>query len=193
MIRNELLSSVLSITLLGCGGAASSSEGVETEAYTQEVSNRPVHKTGGSEVTATFGPAGGSLELSNGVRVEVPEGTVQEATDVVLKVAPITTVFKNEEYEKAVGPNFLITPDLTAPEGKSLVISILFSAFPEGFSEENLYLATEEIGTAHEQRAFGENSQATRWEYRKVTFNNGRAVAQLDALSGMRLQFVLSK
>jgi hypothetical protein len=150
-----------------------------------------VHKTGGSEVTATMGPAGGSLELSNGVRVEIPAGAVQEATDVVLKVAPMTTVFKNQEFEKTVGPLFLITPELSAVEGSSIIVSIPFEAFPEDFSEENLYLATEEMGT--EQRAFGENSTATRWEYRKVALRHGRAIGELDGLSGMRFQFVLSK
>jgi hypothetical protein len=123
----------------------------------------------------------------------VPAGAVQEVTDIVLKVAPMTTVFKNQEFEKTVGPLFLITPELSAPEGSSLVVSIPFEAFPEDFGEDNLYLATEEIGTEHEQRAFGENSTATRWEYRKVALRNGRAVGELDALSGMRLQFVLSK
>lgn len=191
MNRIVSLASVGCITLLGCGGAASSSASTQSETFNQQASSRAVHKSGDSEVTATIGSGGGSLELSSGVRVEIPERSVQEPTDVVLRVAPMTTVFKNEEFEKTVGPLFLITPELSAAEGKSLVVSIPFGAFPEDFSENNLYLATEEMGAA--QRGYAENSMATRWEYQKVTFANGRAVASLAALSGMRLQFVLSR
>jgi hypothetical protein len=193
MKRIASLSSVVCSILVGCGGGAANNAGaeLESESYSAKAPSSPVHESGGTEVTATFGPPGGTLELQNGVRVEIPSGTVEEATDVVLKVAPITTVFKNVEFEKTIGPAFLVTPELSPPEGKTLVVSIPFGAFPDDYGESNLYLATEEIG--NEQRAFGENSTATRWEYRKVKLENGRAVAALDNLSGMRLQFVLSK
>ena len=101
MNRSAISLTVLFLALLGCGGGTADSASMDTisgqsGSYDSELSSTPVQKSGTGEVSATVGAAGGMLELSNGVRVEIPPGTIEDRADVVLRVATITTVFKNE-------------------------------------------------------------------------------------------------
>ncbi len=197
----KALTVFLATALLGtmcwsCGGGTARSDMSGMEDYSEgsaAVPTAPVRERGGDSVTARLGPPGGTLELANGARIEIPPGTVDGAVEVVLKVAPPTTAFKDEDVQgqRPVGPLVLLTPELWAPEGGALVVSIPFSSFPEGYSPGDLFLATEEVG--RNQRAFAEDTTVTRWEYQEASVRGDRAVAEVSALSGMRLQFVLSR
>jgi len=150
-----------------------------------------VEKRGDDSVTARMGLAGGRVELASGIRIDVPANAVQKPHDVVFKIAPPTTAFLNEEDERAVGPLVVFTPSLEAPEGSNFVVSYPLSSIPEEYDESNLYLAHEEVG--RNQRDFAENTTVTTWDYTKAQLIGGRVTAELGYLSGMRLQFVLSK
>ena len=186
----------LGVAMIACGGgtaAVGSSENGDSASTTSAAPGAPVNKSGGDEVTARMGPPGGRLELSNGARIEIPPGCIDEATDIVLKVAPPTSAFKDADVrgDKPVGPLVLVSPAVYAPEGKNIVVSIPFGGIPEGYSEKGLYLAHEE--ESQQQRQFAEDTVVTTWDYAHARVVNGRAVAELPALSGMRLQFILSQ
>src|SRR3990170_268878 len=48
----------------------------------------PAHASGSERVATRVGPAGGTLELANGVRLEIPAGAVARPVEVVLQRAP---------------------------------------------------------------------------------------------------------
>jgi hypothetical protein len=146
-----------------------------------------VHKSGGNTVSATFGPAGGTLDIASGARVDIPAGTFQEATDVVLSTTQGTTAFLNEEREKPVGPTFQVSPGFNAPDGSKIRVSIPLASYPEGWGDVSL-------GYEYPEGAVvgGEDSEHTKWQYEDAKLTGGRAVAELDAVAGYRFQFVLS-
>ena len=77
------------MVLGGCaGGQSSRGPGAASAGDVEQESGVPnsrVHKTGSNEVTATIGPPGGTLELSNGPRVDIPPGAVQGSQTFVLQ------------------------------------------------------------------------------------------------------------
>ncbi len=151
------------------------------------VPNSVVNKSGSSEVEATFGPSGGSLSLSSGPKVEIPPGAIQGGEDIVLKEAPMTTAFFNEEHEKPWGPTFVVSPGIEAPEGRSITVSVPLASYPQGWGE--VAIAYEYPVSA---RVGAEDSQHTKWQYENARLSGGRAVADLPALNGYRLQFVIT-
>lgn len=198
MMRRAVLGlvAVLGAAICACGGGAAEGDysGYGDESYSaEEVPVGPVNKSGGDEVIARMGPGGGRLELSNGARVEIPPGSIEGAQEIIFKVAPRTTAFKDADVrgDKPVGPIVLVSPAVYAPEGKSIVVSIPFGGIPEGYSEKGLFLAHEE--ESEQQRQFAEDTTVTTWDYVQARVVGGRAVAELPALSGMRLQFILSE
>jgi len=147
MSKHKILIAIAVVLLgvWGCGkkagepGASSSNEGGdESEGGELTAPRGAVQKSGGDSVSATMGPAGGRLDIANGARVEIPPGTLTEATDVVLTVSHGTTAFKNSEHEKAYGPTFEVSPAMAAPDGQSIRISIPLANYPEGWGEVSL-------------------------------------------------------
>lgn len=147
---------------------------------------RPVHARGGDEVIATIGPAGGSLELSSGPRVDIPAGALTTGLELVLKEAPLTTVFANDEAEKAAGPTFLLSPGLGS-EGPAFKVSIPMAKLPDGFGEPTLHYEYEEGA-----RVGAEDAVHTRWDTLPAQLTGGRMVTETDALPGLRLQFTVT-
>jgi hypothetical protein len=184
---------VVLLALLGCGKkadspGASSAEGNEgSEGGELAAPRGAVTKSGGDSVSATMGPAGGRLDIASGARVEIPPGTLSEATDVVLAVSQGTTAFKNSEHEKAYGPTFEVSPGMAAPDGQSIRVSIPLASYPEGWGDVSLAYEYPEGA-----RVGAEDSQHTKWQYENAKLSGGRAVAELPAVNGYRLQFVLS-
>ena len=179
--------------LLGCGnsgGASSPAEASESEPSSGGEVAAPtsvVHATGGVTVTALLGPPGGSLELASGVKIEIPPGAVEGGQEYVLKEAPKTTAFGNQEREHAVGPTFIFAPEVSAPEGRTIRVSIPLASVPPGWGEPSIgfeYFDGEVVG--------GEDAEHTRWQYEDAKLSGGRAVAELPGLNGYRLQFVLT-
>jgi hypothetical protein len=167
-------------------GASSSSEST-SGGDRASVPNSTVRKTGSGTVEALFGPPGGTLELSSGPRVEIPPGAVEDGQEFVLKEAPKTTAFFNSEHEKPVGPPFIFSPGVDAPEGRTIQVSIPLGSYPEGWGEVSIayeYPVGAMVGA--------EDAEHTKWQYEDAKLSGGRAVAQLPALNGYRLQFVLT-
>jgi hypothetical protein len=149
--------------------------------------NSAVHKTGSGTVSALFGPSGGSLELSSGPRVEIPPGALEEGQDFVLNEAPRTTAFSNSEHERAVGPTFIFSPGVDAPDGRAITVSMRLPSVPDGWGKPSLafeYPVGDMVGA--------ENAEHTRWQYEDAKLSGGRIVAELPAVNGYRLQFVLT-
>jgi hypothetical protein len=174
----------------GAGGSPGASEGGDEESTgggDVAVPNSAVHKTGSGSVSALIGPPGGTLELASGAKVEIPPGAVQGGEEFVLKDAPNTTAFFNSEHERPVGPTFIFSPDVHAPEGRSIRVSIPLASYPAGWGDVSIafeYPAGEMVGA--------EDSEHTKWQYEDGKLSGGRAVAELPALNGYRLQFVLT-
>lgn len=173
----------------GAGSApgASSADGSGSEGGDAPVPAGAVHKQGGKEVEATFGPAGGTLSLASGPKVEIPPGAIEGSRDIVLKEAPMTTAFFNEESERPWGPTFVVSPGVNAPEGRSVTVSVPLASYPQGWGE---------VAIAYEypvsSRVGAEDSQHTKWQYENARLSGGRAVADLPAVNGYRLQFVIT-
>jgi hypothetical protein len=149
--------------------------------------NSVVRKTGSGSVTATLGTPGGTLELSSGPRVEIPPGAVDGSQDFVLKEAARTTAFFNSEHEKPYGPTFIFSPGINAPEGRTITVSLPVGALPEGWGDPSIayeYPVGEMVGA--------EDAEHTQWQYEDAKISGGRAIAELPAVNGYRLQFVMT-
>jgi hypothetical protein len=146
-----------------------------------------VHATGSNSVSAKVGPPGGSLEIASGAKVEIPPGAVEGAQDFVLKEAARTSVFFNEEHERPVGPTFIFSPGVDAPEGRTIRVSIPLAGYPKGWGDVA-------IGVEMPAGAMvgADEAEHTKWQYENAKLQGGRAVAELPATNGYRMQFVLT-
>jgi hypothetical protein len=168
-------------------GASSANESEESEGGELSAPRGAVHKSGGDSASATMGPAGGTLSIASGAKVEIPPGTLSEAQEVVLTLTKGTTAFFNEEHEKPVGPTFEVSPAMSAPEGQAIRVSIPLASYPEGWGEVSLGYEYPEGA-----RVGAEDSEHTKWQYENAKLTGGRAVAELSEVAGYRLQFVLT-
>lgn len=180
---------------VGCGGGtggattgqapgAPATQGDETPAGASRVGM--ASRSGSGTVAATMGAAGGRLELSEGPRVVVPAGTISDPLEYVLQVSSKTTAFSNEESERPVGPTFSFAPGVES-DGAPIEVSLALASIPEGWGEPALayeYPIGDRVGA--------EDSVHTKWQYEDAKHAGGRITAQVDALPGMRLQFVLT-
>lgn len=184
----------LALALAACGGSgdaaepgASAGDSTATSGGEARAPAGVVNKSGSGSVSARFGPAGGTLSLSSGPKVEIPAGAIDGSEEIVLRESQGTTAFLNEESERPVGPTFVVSPDVQAPEGRTIKVSIPLASYPEGYGD---------VAIAYEysvgERVGAEDSEHTRWQYENARLVGGRAVAELPALNGYRLQFVLS-
>jgi hypothetical protein len=146
-----------------------------------------VYKRGSGSVAAAVGPGGGTLELASGPRVDIPPGTLDRTQDIVLKEAPITTAFANQEHERTQGPTFVVGPPLEAPSGKSIRISVPLAAYPSGWGDVSLgyeYPVQQMVGS--------DDAEHTKWQYESAKHEDGLIVAELQSINGYRMQFVLA-
>jgi hypothetical protein len=186
----------LSIVVIGCGGSqaaapgASTALGNEAKEKTERTSSGPmnaVKKTGSTSVTATLGPGGGTLELTEGPRVVVPAGAVQGAQDFVLNLAPKTTAFANKESEKALGPTFSFAPPLDASDNGGIEVSFPLGSMPDGWGDPSIAYEAEEGA-----EIMGEDSTRTKWQYERAKYSGGRVTATLPQANGLRMAFTLT-
>ena len=181
------------LALSACGPAseaepgASEGEGSSSSGDEAPMPKGAVNKSGSGSVSARIGAAGGSLTLNSGPKVEIPPGAIEGSEEIVLRESQGTTAFYNEESERPFGPTFVISPDVQAPEGRTINVSIPLAAYPEGYGD---------VAIAYEysvgDRVGAEDSEHTRWQYEKARLVGGRAVAELPAVNGYRLQFVVA-
>lgn len=171
----------------GCGGAVNEGGMSSVPASTvREAPGRPVNARGNRELVTVIGPAGGSMELSSGPRVEIPAGALEDGVEFVLKEAPLTTVFANDEAEKAAGPTFLLSPGVGS-DGAPIRVSIPMAKLPDGFGEPTLQYEYEKGA-----RVGAEDAVHTQWDMMPAQMAGGRMVAETDALPGLRLQFTVT-
>lgn len=181
------------LAMTGCGAgptppastARSSAQSGGDETPHKPASMAAVSRSGSGNVSAEIGHGGGRLELSEGPRVVLPAGTT-EPREFVLQIANLTTAFSNNELEKPVGPTFTFSPGLEAA-GAAIEVSLPLPNLPEGWGEPALayeYPISARVGA--------EDSVHTKWQYEDAQLSGGRITAKVDALPGMRLQFVLS-
>jgi hypothetical protein len=149
----------------------------------------PVRKKGGDKVIVEVGKAGGTLELDNGARLEIPQGALGETVEITFAHGNKTTAFSNHDWERPLGPTLEIAPGIAL--GAPVKVSVPVTTLPEGFAETDLALGLEVA--SDEQRAVQMHGVATRWDYFPAAASSGRAVAELNELPGYRLQFVVSK
>ena len=177
--------------VVGCGGASAGAPAANTANEAKPggavASTRPVSKRGSGSVAATLGPSGGSLELDEGPRVEVPPGAVSDGRDYVLKVASKTTAFFNKESERPLGPTFSFSPDLDAPAGNAIKVSFPLASLPEGWGDPAIAYEV-----SQGEIVGAEDSTRTKWQYERAALSGGRVVASLPNVTGLRMQFVLT-
>jgi hypothetical protein len=187
---------VAALLLLGCDNGGGSSPGASAAGSSSSsggegagagVPNSVVHATGSGKVSARIGPPGGSLELSSGAKVEIPPGAVEGGQDFVLTEAARTTAFFNEEHERPVGPTFIFSPGVDAPEGRAIRVSIPLAGYPKGWGDVAIGV---EIPAGAMVGA--DEAEHTKWQYEEAKLQGGHAVAELPAVNGYRMQFVLS-
>jgi hypothetical protein len=174
----------------GSEPGASSGSGEESEGSESAgpaTPNSVVHKSGGKSVTALIGPPGGVLSIASGAKVEIPAGTLPEADEITLADASGSTAFLNSEHERPVGPVFVIAPAMEAPDGRKIRVSIPLAAYPQGWGDVQMgyeYPVGAMVGA--------DDATHTKWQTEPAKLVGGRAVAEVPALPGFRLQFVLS-
>lgn len=177
--------------LMGCGGsqaaAPAASTANEAKPEMAMASTRPVSKRGSGSVSASLGPGGGSLELDEGPRVEVPPGAVEKGEDFVLKIAQKTTAFFNKESERPLGPVFSFAPDIDAPSGSTIKVSFPLASLPDGWGDPAIAYEVSEGAVVG-----AEDSTRTKWQYERAAMSGGRVVASLASVNGLRMQFVLT-
>jgi hypothetical protein len=170
---------------------ASSSSGGESEGSESSGAAAPnsvVHKSGGKSASAVIGSPGGTLEIASGAKIEIPPGTFDEADEVTIADAPGSTAFLNSEHERPVGPVFIIAPSMEATKGRMIRVSIPLAAYPEGWGDVQMGYEYPTTGAM----VGGEDAEHTAWQTTPAKLSGGRAVAEVPALPGYRLQFVLS-
>lgn len=174
-----------------CGARAPTAKPVSRQPAPAEAElprSFPVHQRGGQKIVAEVGEAGGTLELDNGARLDIPAGALTDDVTLTFAAGARTTAFSNREYERTLGPTLEIAPALVP--GTALSVSIPLAQLPEGFAADDVALGVEV--PADLQRLGGQGTQ-TRWDYMDATTDHGRAAATLSRLSGMRVQFIVSK
>lgn len=138
-------------------------------------------------MVATLGPAGGSLELASGWRIEIPEGALEDDVELRFVTGHEANVFSREEGEAGVGTLAELSPMVIAAEGHLLRVSAPAGRAPAGFERSHVVLGMEEEARG---RAFGD-AVTTRWQYHSGSGEDGRYVAEVAYLGGHRLQFGL--
>lgn len=192
MKHQVLVTMLCALSMMACGDAEPTQHAAPAASSGDEFPRGVVRKRGGDLIEAEVGPDGAQLELANGARLEVPAGSFDEPGPLVMRNAPATTAFLNQEDLVAVGPLVLVSPEVYGSNsGGEIVFSIPLASLPEGYTEQHLQIANEQ--PASEQRGYAENSTTTRWHYDRAQLENGRAVARFASLPGMRLQFVVSR
>jgi len=183
---NDLRWIALVSLVSACGASAAPPAPPTTAAV---VAPRPVHQRGGEKLIVRVGRAGGTLELDNGARLDIPAGALDEDVELTFADGTRTTAFANRDFERPLGPTLEIAPELAL--AGPVRLSIPLRNLPEGFGETDLALGVE--ATASLQRAVGGGGTQTRWDYLAAAPASGRAQAELSRLNGLRVQFIVSK
>lgn len=175
----------------GCGGGASAEPVVASTTPVEEATparRGVVSARGESEVRATVGVEGGTLELANGARLEIPAGALDSDVELHFHVGSPAREAWDAETKRPLGPVVELEPAMRAASGQFRV-SAPASPLPDGFDAADLALGHEEVvGDTHLGGA-----TRTRWQMWPARIDGDRFVAELPALGGHRLQFGVSR
>lgn len=174
----------------GCGGARPEPVVASTAPVEEATPARrgPVSARGENDVRATVGADGGTLELANGARLEIPAGALDSDVEIRLHVGAEAREAWDDETKRPLGPVVDVEPAITASSGQFRV-SAPAMPLPDGFDLSDLALgAEEEVGDTHLGGA-----TRTRWQMWPARVDGNRFVAELPALGGHRLQFGVSR
>ena len=189
MLRSTVPMLVIALALAGCGGGAATTNGSQTTTVA-EVSQPtgPVRARGENEVHARVGRAGGTLELANGARLEIPAGALAADTEITVSVGASAREAWDSETKRALGPVIEIAPAVQS-SGDPFVLSCPAAQIPDGWEAGDLALGhEEEVGDTH----LGGATQ-TRWQMWPATVESNRFVGELPSLGGHRVQFGVSR
>lgn len=146
-----------------------------------------MHLSGDRDVHGVIGPAGGSISLGNGFRIEIPEGALEGDTTFDADIGAPANVWSSEEGETESGPLYDLRPFVIASGGRHFTISCDAPRAPSGFERADVVLGMEEEMA---RRAFTDAVQ-TRWQYHPARREGERYVADVAYFGGHRLQFGL--
>lgn len=148
----------------------------------------------GERVAGPVGPKGGRLALSpDGPWLEIPADAVGGAGKA-FQMRKDPGPGHPAAGVTLVGPLLLVSPSLTpassstAAPAKTITLSLALPALPAGRVATELQLAVEKAGDVGP--ADGTSAPALAWEYVRAEWKAGRAVAALNRLRGMRMQFL---
>jgi hypothetical protein len=188
-LRTTVPTFVIALALAGCGGGTSTTNGSQTTTLTEAPQpSGPVRARGENEVHARVGRAGGTLELGNGARLEIPPGALAQDTEMTLSVGAAAREAWDTETKRALGPVIEIAPAVQS-SGDPFVVSCPAAQIPQGWEPGDLALGhEEEVGDTHLGGA-----TATRWQMWPAHVQASRFVAELPSLGGHRIQFGVSR
>jgi hypothetical protein len=176
--------------LLGCGAARQSEPVAVAPVEEAPAPVGPVNARGDDAVRARVGAAGGTLSLSNGARLEIPEGALSEEVEIAMSNAPACRAFGDAESQRPLGPVLNVEPPLSTSTG-AFELSIPQVALPGGYREDDLAFAVEDVAVG--SRASETLATETHWNFLPVVVRNGRFVARTDGLPGHRVQFGVAR
>ena len=122
----------------------------------------PVHLRGDRTAEGEVGPAGGSLSLTNGARLEIPEDALDEEVVIAFSVTSATQAYANRDDIQLVGPSVMAIPPLNAADGAQFTVSVPIPNLPRDLPDEAVQLAVE-MTDAH-QRVGSSATTQTHWE-----------------------------
>ena len=148
----------------------------------------PVIATGNGDIVGGhLGPEGGRLNLGpGGPSVAIPAGTAgpQGLSVSLVQDSPAGVPAAGAH----IGPPFRVSRPLDAPSGKTIEVSMAFTALPTGCAASDLMLAIETPGNTGLTPS--PSTPALQWAFERASMQAGQAVARLPRLWGMRLQFL---
>ena len=182
----------LSISLLGlslaagCGGAPQAAPASPANEVQQP--SGPVSVHGRSRYEVSVGPAGGRLELNNGIRVDIPAGALDRQVDITFYATTESRVFGRQEDQAAIGS----AAQLEAHNGDRSANRDLdrLPRAPAGYTNDDLALGVE---TVSRQRGVESDDLQTYWQLMPASVRDGRLVARIRDIHGLRIQFAAAR
>lgn len=186
MFSSRITALAIVTTVLGaaCGGSPPPATHHTEEPPPPPPPRGAVHLEG-SDVHGVIGPAGGTITLSNGCRIDIPDGSIDADLEFHATEGAAANVWSSEEGEVEAGPLFDLRPFVVAESGHTFTISCPARDAPRGFESADVRLGMEE---EMERRAFTDAVQ-TRWQYHPASREGDRFVAELAYFGGHRVQF----
>lgn len=176
------------LVLVGCASTSTAAPTV-APAPAQVQVDAPPRVRGDSSINADIGASGGSLELTNGFRVQVPQGALDATVNLTLSAVPVSAAIQHATEVEPVSPAVALQPGATLASGK--VVTVSFPA-PSNAADRRADLALAVETPAENQRGYDGYNTQTRWQMLPVRIEGNRLAADIDAIPGLRIQFVYS-